>query len=62
MTAAASTARAATAAALALWLATTPARAADEVPFVTTPDAVTLAMLELAAVTRARPRRRPRLG
>ena len=39
------------------------ARAAhDEVPFVTTPDAVTLAMLELAAVTRARPRRRPRLG
>ena len=37
--------------ALALSLASKPAAAADEVPFVTTPDAVTLAMLELAAVT-----------
>jgi len=37
--------------ALALSLAPKPAAAADEVPFVTTPDAVTLAMLELAAVT-----------
>jgi len=38
-------------AAAALYLAVSLASAADEVPFVTTPDTVTLAMLELAAVT-----------
>ena len=38
-------------AALALCLVGTPLFAQDEVPFVTTPDTVTLAMLELAAVT-----------
>ena len=38
-------------AAAALWLAASLAAAADEVPFVTSPDTVTLAMLELAAVT-----------
>jgi len=38
-------------AAVVLCLAASPAAAADEVPFVTTPDTVTLAMLELAAVT-----------
>jgi SAM-dependent methyltransferase len=37
--------------AIALWLAFTPLAAQDEVPFVTTPDPVTLAMLELAGVT-----------
>jgi SAM-dependent methyltransferase len=36
--------------ALAATLAVAPARAQDEVPFITTPDAVTLAMLELAGV------------
>ena len=36
--------------AAALWLAATAAQAQDEVPFITTPDQVTLAMLELAAV------------
>jgi hypothetical protein len=39
------------AAALALLVAGSPARAQDEVPFITTPDNVTLAMLELAGVT-----------
>jgi len=39
------------AAAAALCLVAVAARAQDEVPFVTTPDAVTLAMLELAGVT-----------
>src|SRR6185369_5289450 len=38
-------------AALALMIAAPPARAQDEVPFVTTPDAVTAAMLELADVS-----------
>ena len=38
-------------AAVVLCLAASLAAAADEVPFVTTPDTVTLAMLELAAVT-----------
>ena len=37
--------------ALALCLAASHTAAADDVPFVTTPDTVTLAMLELAAVT-----------
>ena len=46
-----SLARAAQAAAAALCLAAAAAPAQDEVPFVTTPDAVTLAMLELAGVT-----------
>ena len=36
--------------AAALWLAATAAQAQDEVPFITTPDQVTLAMLELAGV------------
>jgi SAM-dependent methyltransferase len=44
-------ARALRCAAAALWLAAGGAAAQDEVPFVTTPDAVTLAMLEVAAVT-----------
>jgi len=44
------TRRAGRAAALALCLGAAVAAAQDEVPFVTTPDAVTLAMLELAAV------------
>jgi len=44
------TRRACRAAALALCLGAAGAGAQDEVPFVTTPDAVTLAMLELAAV------------
>ena len=41
---------------LGLWLAALagPAAAQDEVPFVTTPDAVTLAMLQLAGVGPAR--------
>jgi SAM-dependent methyltransferase len=44
--------QAATALALAAaaWLATAPAAAQEEVPFITTPDRVTLAMLELAEV------------
>ena len=46
-----SLARAARAVAAALCLAAVPAVAQDEVPFVTTPDAVTSAMLELAGVT-----------
>ena len=44
-------ARATKVSALALCLAAAALRAQDEVPFVTTPDAVTLAMLELAGVT-----------
>jgi len=44
-------ARATKTAALALCLAGTAAPAQDDVPFVTTPDAVTLAMLEIAGVT-----------
>ena len=43
--------RAAQAAAAALCLVAPAAIAQDDVPFVTTPDAVTLAMLELAGVT-----------
>ena len=43
----------ATAMALVLCLVAAPGAGADEVPFVTTPDTVTLAMLELAAVRRA---------
>ena len=46
-----SLARTTRAAAAALCLVAVAARAQDEVPFVTTPDAVTLAMLELAGVT-----------
>ena len=46
-----SLARATRTVAAALCLAAVAAAAQDEVPFVTTPDAVTLAMLELAAVT-----------
>ncbi len=38
------------AAAAAAWFSAPPARAQDEVPFVTTPDTVTLAMLALAGV------------
>ena len=41
----------ASAALAASWLAPSPAAAQDEVPFITTPDHVTLAMLELAGVT-----------
>ncbi len=37
--------------AAALWLAATVAQAQDEVPFITTPDQVTLAMLEVAGVS-----------
>ena len=46
-----SLARTTRAAAAALCLVAVAARAQDEVPFVTTPDAVTLAMLEVAGVT-----------
>ena len=58
------TRRAGRAVALAIGLGLVAALAAaqDEVPFVTTPDPVTLAMLELADVGPARSRRRPRLG